>query len=253
MVKDAKGDVARVFIDGYITTAKDVENLAEGCAITVTGLASYDNTFKAPTGPFPRIRVRDRADVVCAAEHKCAVFKDIAGHWAQQSICYVVERDIMNGLDLEKGVFGPNENVTRGMVVTVLHRLEGAPAPKQAAKFTDLKQDWYRDAVAWAAENGIAKGRSDAVFDPDTAVTRAELVTFLMRYAQFKGEDVSGRDDLKQFTDRGAVPSWALDAMQWAVKAGVVNGVTTTTLVPRGTANRAQLATVLYRMMQKGA
>ena len=159
----------------------------------------------------------------------------------------------MNGLDLEKGVFGPNENVTRGMVVTVLHRLEGAPAPKQAAKFTDLKQDWYRDAVAWAAENGIAKGRSDAVFDPDAAVTRAELVTFLMRYAQFKGEDVSGRDDLKQFTDRGAVPSWALDAMQWAVKAGVVNGVTTTTLVPGGTANRAQLATVLARMMQKGA
>ena len=253
MVKDAKGDVARVFIDGYITTAKDVENLAEGVQITVTGLASYDDTFKAPTGPFPRIRVRDRADVVCTAKHKCAVFKDIEGHWAQQSICYVVEHDIMNGLDLEKGVFGPNENVTRGMVVTVLHRLEGAPAPKQAAKFTDLKQDWYRDAVAWAAENGIAKGRSDAVFDPDAAVTRAELVTFLMRYAQFKGEDVSGRDDLKQFTDRGAVPSWALDAMQWAVKAGVVNGVTTTTLVPGGTANRAQLATVLARMMQKGA
>ena len=65
MVKDAKGDVARVFIDGYITTAEDVKNLKVGCEITVTGISSYDNTFNAPEGPFPRIRIRDRADIVC--------------------------------------------------------------------------------------------------------------------------------------------------------------------------------------------
>ena len=69
MVKDADGNVARVFIDGYITTAKEVANLIVGHEITVTGIASYDNTFNAPEGPFPRIRIRDRADVVIAAEH----------------------------------------------------------------------------------------------------------------------------------------------------------------------------------------
>jgi LPXTG-motif cell wall-anchored protein len=67
MVKDEKGDVVRVFIDGYITTDEDVKNLKKGCKITVTGLASYDDTFNAPEGPFPRIRIRDRADVVCTA------------------------------------------------------------------------------------------------------------------------------------------------------------------------------------------
>jgi hypothetical protein len=262
MVKDAAGDVVRVFIDGYITTDKDVENLAEGCEITVTGLASYDDTFKAPDGPFPRIRIRDRADVICKSaesggeptqEHKCAVFKDIVGHWAQKSICYVVENDIMNGLDLEKGVFGPNSTTSRAMVVTVLYRMAGSPKVQGETAFTDLTREWYKSAVLWANQNGIAKGRSETQFKPDEPVTRAELVTFLMRYVQFTGEDVSGRDDLSRFTDRADVPGWASDAMQWAVKEGVITGVTATTLVPRAESNRAQLATVLARLLQKGA
>ena len=256
MVRDAKGDVARVFIDGYITTAKDVENLAKGAEITVTGLASYDDTFNAPTGPFPRIRIRDRADVVVQAsepQHKCAVFKDIVGHWAQQDICYVVENDIMNGVDMEKGIFAPNETTTRAMVVTVLYRMAGSPAVEGEIPFKDVTKDWYKNAVLWATQTGVTNGRSAAIFAPDEPVTRAELVTFLMRYAKLTGADVTGRDDLKQFTDRGDVPAWALDAMQWAVKESIVGGMTPTTLVPGAASNRAQLATVLSRMMQKGA
>ena len=181
------------------------------------------------------------------------MFKDIIGHWAQPYICYVVERDIMNGMDLEKGIFAPGGTVTRGMVVTVLYRLAGEPDVKGTCPFTDLEQDWYYDAVLWASQTGITKGRSATEFAPDVPVFRDELVTFIMRYTAFTGKDVSGRDDLKQFTDRGAVPSWALDAMQWAVKEGVVSGMTPTTLEPRRTSTRAQLATVLTRMMQKGA
>ena len=256
MVKDAEGDVARVFIDGYITTSKDVENLAKGAEITVTGLASYDDTFKAPDGPFPRIRIRDRADVVVQAsepQHKCAVFKDIVGHWAQQDICYVVENDIMNGVDMEKGIFAPNGTTTRAMVVAVLYRLAGSPSVEGKTAFTDLTQKWYQNAVLWATQTGVTNGRSATTFAPDAAVTRAELVTFLMRYAKLTGADVTGRDDLKQFTDRGDVPAWAFDAMQWAVKEGIISGMTPTTLVPGASSNRAQLATVLSRMMQKGA
>ena len=102
-------------------------------------------------------------------------------------------------------------------------------------------------------QNGITKGRSETQFAPDADVTRSELATFLMRYAQFKGMDVSGRDDLKQFTDSGKVPAWALDAMQWAVSEEIVNGMTPTTLEPGGNANRAQFVVMLYRMMQEGA
>ena len=283
MVKDENGDVARVFIDGYITTGNEVANLENGCSISVTGLASYDDTFKAPDGPFPRIRIRDRADVICEPveptepttpteptvptepttptkpttptepEHKCAVFKDIIGHWAQPYICYVVERDIMNGTDMEHGIFDPNGTVTRGMVVTVLYRLAGEPDVKGTCPFTDLTADWYYDAVLWASQTGITKGRSATEFAPDVPVFRDELVTFIMRYTAFTGKDVSERDDLAAFKDRGAVPDWALDAMQWAVKTGIVNGMTPTTLEPRSTSTRGQLATVLTRMMQKGA
>ena len=81
-------------------------------------------------------------------------------------------------------------------------------------------------------------------------MTRAELATFLMRYAAWSKQDISARDDLSAYTDRADVPEWAADAMQWVVKTGVINGMTETTLVPAGTATRAQLATVLSRMMQ---
>lgn len=181
-------------------------------------------------------------------EHKCLKFTDI-DMWAHDSICYVVERDVMNGMS--ETLFQPETNVTRAMVVTVLYRMEGASAPQGETVFTDVPADaWYADAVAWAAKSGITNGRSETIFAPEENVTRAELVTFLMRFAAWNKQDVSMRDDLSRFTDRDDVPAWATDAMQWAVRTGVIAGMTETTLVPGGTANRAQLATVLTRMMQ---
>ena len=127
----------------------------------------------------------------------------------------------MNGTDMEHGIFDPNGTVTRGMVVTVLYRLAGEPDVKGTCPFTDLTADWYYDAVLWASQTGITKGRSATEFAPDVPVFRDELVTFIMRYTAFTGKDVSERDDLAAFKDRGAVPDWALDAMQWAVKTGI--------------------------------
>ena len=181
-------------------------------------------------------------------EHKCAKFTDI-DMWAHDSICYVVERDIMNGMS--ETLFAPETKVSRAMVVTVLYRLEGASAPAAQTAFTDVPEGaWYADAVAWAVKSGITNGRSATSFAPDADVTRAELATFLMRYAAWSKQDISARDDLSAYTDRADVPEWAADAMQWAVKTGVINGMTETTLVPAGTATRAQLATVLERIMK---
>lgn len=252
LVQDAQGGVARVFIDGYITKDADVQNLAVGAEITVTGLASYDNTFHAPDGPFPRIRVRDRADVVCGdvVTHKCDAFKDI-NMWAKDSICYMVEHDYMNGVSTSK--FQPNVTTTRAMMVTVLYRIAGEPDVSGLRNpFRDVANgQWYTDAVVWAAANGIAKGMSAATFDPTGTMTRAQMATFLMRYAEYQKQDTSARADLSGYTDAASVPGWAANAMQWAVAGGIVNGMTAKTLVPGGSSTRAQLATVVARYLTK--
>lgn len=250
LVKDAAGNVARVFIDGYITTAKDVENLAAGAEITVTGLASYDDTFNAPDGPFARIRVRDRADVVCGAVHKCAAFTDI-DMWARSSICFVVERDIMNGTSAT--TFEPETHASRAMMVTVLYRMAGEPDVTGLENpFADVPAGtWYTDAVVWAASTGITLGKSATEFDPETDMTRAEMAVFLMRYAAMKEQDVTQRAALTDFTDAADAPVWAADAMQWAVAEGLVNGMGNGTIAPNGCATRAQLATVLQRYLSK--
>lgn len=250
LVKDAAGNVARVFIDGYITTAKDVENLAVGAAITVTGLASYDDTFNAPDGPFARIRVRDRADVVCGGVHKCAAFTDI-DMWAHDSICFVAENDIMNGMSAT--TFEPETHASRAMMVTVLYRMAGEPDVSELDNpFADVAPSaWYADAVVWAASTGITLGKSATEFVPEADVTRAEMAVFLMRYAALKEQDVTQRAALTDFTDAASVPAWAVEAMQWAVAEGLVNGMGDGTIEPNGCATRAQIATILQRYLSK--
>lgn len=250
LVKDAAGNVARVFIDGYITTAKDVENLAVGAEITVTGLASYDDTFNAPDGPFARIRVRDRADVVCGGVHKCAAFTDI-DMWAHDSICFVAENDIMNGMSAT--TFEPETHASRAMMVTVLYRMAGEPDVSGLDNpFADVAPGaWYADAVVWAASTGITLGKSATEFVPEADVTRAEMAVFLMRYAALKEQDVTQRAALTDFTDAASVPAWAVEAMQWAVAEGLVNGMGDGTIEPNGCATRAQIATILQRYLSK--
>ena len=250
LVKDAAGNVARVFIDGYITTAKDVENLAVGAEITVTGLASYDDTFNAPDGPFARIRVRDRADVVCGGVHKCAAFTDI-DMWAHDSICFVAENDIMNGMSAT--TFEPETHASRAMMVTVLYRMAGEPDVSGLDNpFADVAPSaWYADAVVWAASTGITLGKSATEFVPEADVTRAEMAVFLMRYAALKEQDVTKRAALTDFTDAASVPAWAVEAMQWAVAEGLVNGMGDGTIEPNGCATRAQIATILQRYLNQ--
>ena len=180
--------------------------------------------------------------------HKCARFTDI-DMWAHDSICYVVERDIMLGVS--DTLFAPTDKVSRAMVVTVLYRLAGAPAISAPAGFTDVEADsWYADAVSWAAETGITRGVSETKFAPHADVTRVELVTFLMRYAAYQKQDVSARGDLAGYTDTDDIPEWAMPAMQWAVGTGLIRGTSATTLEPAGASDRAQLAAVLERMMR---
>ena len=248
LVAGEDGYVARVFIDGYITTDQEIANLALGCEITVTGLASYDNTFK---GNPHRIRVRDRADVVCtpAQDDPSSLFTDVeSGRYYSDAIDYVVRGGLMIGM--EEGYFGINETLTRAQLVTVLYRLEGSQdVSGVTVSFQDLNaESYYMPAVIWAADTGLVLGRSAEVFDPDAPVTRQELVTILYRYCGYKGYDQTITATLEGFEDAAQVNRYAREPMQWALTNGIVKGTTVTTLSPRDPATRAHAATIFYRL-----
>ena len=147
--------------------------------------------------------------------------------------------------------FGPNIDTTRGMIVTILYRLENQPAGAETAVFGDVKAtQYYANAIAWANANGIVTGYGNGLFGPNDAITREQMAAILYRYAQYKGYDVSAVSDLTAFSDAANVSGYAVDAMKWANAAGLINGVTSSTLVPENSAVRAQAASILMRFCE---
>ena len=177
-------------------------------------------------------------------------FTDVpASHWAHDDITYVYENDLMNGTD--GSLFSPESTTTRAQVVTVLYRLAGQPAADWENPFWDVPASaWFHDAVTWAWENDITGGVSSTHFGAGNAVTREQLATFLYRYAQDQGYDTSARADLSGYSDAGLVSSYATEALSWANATGLIIGTTATTLSPKGSATRAQVATILSRFCQ---
>ena len=173
-------------------------------------------------------------------------FADVAaGDWYYDAVAYVYVHNIMNGTDASH--FSPDQPTTRGMIVTMLHRLEGSPAALPAA-FQDVSDEaYYAGPVSWAASNNLVNGVGENRFDPETPITREQLAAILYRFAQYKGLDVTARADLSRFPDADKVSSYARDAMSWAVAVGLVNG-SDGKLVPGGDAARAQVATIFQRM-----
>ncbi len=178
-------------------------------------------------------------------------FTDVDGHWALDAIRYAYENKLFNGVsDTE---FAPNTAMTRGMLVTVLYRLEGEPAVTAKADFTDVAEDqWYAKAVAWAAENEIVKGYG-TTFGPNDLVTREQMATILLRYATWKQYDTTSGKSLSDYADYAEISGWATAALEWANAEGLILGRTETTIVPQGDATRAEVATILMRFIEKFA
>ena len=171
------------------------------------------------------------------------------GDWFYENVGYVYENGLMNGVS--ETLFEPNGTVTRGMIVTILHRLEGEPESDYDMLFTDVaEQQWYTGAVRWAAGEGIVTGVSATEFAPDDPITREQFAAILWRYAQSKGYDVSASADLTGFLDYGQISEYALPALQWAVGAGVMSGRGDGILAPQGTATRAEAAAMLMRFAE---
>ncbi len=183
------------------------------------------------------------------------VFTDMPGveEWSHAGIDFAVSQGLFNGMS--ETTFAPNKTMTRAMLVTVLWRNAGEPEA-QEAEFTDVAAGkWYTEAVAWAAEQGVVNGYDDGTFRPDNQITREQLATILFRYVKLTEMDPAERAELDSFPDAEDVQSYALEAMQWAVAKGLVNGVYNkhedqTYLLPGGSATRAQVATILMRFLQ---
>lgn len=179
-------------------------------------------------------------------------FTDVeSSDWYYDAVQYVYENSMMSGTG--DSTFSPNTTTTRGMIVTVLHRLEGCPNAA-GTSFTDVDSGaYYATAVAWASSRGIVDGYGNGKFGPNDTITREQMATILYRYAVYSGYDVSAKGDLSQFADQASVSSYAAEAMAWAVDVGLISGVGNNTLAPRNGATRAQVAAILMRFCENVA
>jgi hypothetical protein len=172
-------------------------------------------------------------------------FADAQNHWAHDAIDFVISGGLFKGVSADS--FAPDATMTRAMFVTVLARYTGGES-NGTVSFGDIPDGkWYTNGVLWAAENGIVSGVGDGNFDPDGSVTREQLAVMLHNCAKFEGLDVSGDADMSAFADENGISAWARDALDWAVSGGLISGKPGGLLDPKGTATRAEVATILQR------
>ena len=164
------------------------------------------------------------------------------------AVAWAVEQGVTNGVSQTQ--FAPHQAISRQELVTMLYRYAGSPEMTGETSFSDVREGrYFYQAVIWAEKNQIANGYPDGTFQPNQNITREQMVTMLFRYVQSQDGDNGLRDDLAAFEDRDKVSNFAKAPMEWAVANRVVNGMTATTLAPKGQATRAQTATVLYRTL----
>ena len=170
--------------------------------------------------------------------------------WFYNDAMFVYKNGLMLGTS--KTLFSPHGTVTRGMMATILWRMEGSLAPKDENSFTDVEAGmWYADAITWTTANGIFAGYSKDKFGPDDPVTREQLTAIFYRYADYKGYKLTVTGNLDKFEDADKITDYAKTVMQWAVGNGLIKGKSENLLDPQGTATRAEIAAMLHRFVEK--
>ena len=247
------GYAAKDAVSGKLATlhfAYDRSTCPISTTVTVSTLEENEDTDRASEN----VTLKLRDVVVIPSEPGKPTepdfpFKDVTtDHPFYEDIKYVYEKGLMQGVS--EDIFQSGTTTTRGMIATILYRMEGEPVVKNASSFKDVADGmFYTKAVAWAAANGIVNGYADGTFQPDQTISREQMAAILYRYAQYKGCDVSVGEDtnILSYTDAAQVAEYAIPAFQWAVGAGIINGTTATTLSPKGSATRGQVAAILHR------
>lgn len=240
-----KGDW--VYITAYPDEGYEVDSVTVtdslGRSVKVTEL-SYDYFLFTMPGTSVDVKVTFRAK-------DYDVFYDVSrGDWYYKAVRFVHEKGIMEGTGTH--YFSPEADLSRGMLATILYRLEGSPSVSGYSGFADVADTaYYAKAVAWAKANGIVNGVTATAYEPDTAVTREELAAILCRYAAFKGKDTAiSYDYLAGFSDANTSHVYARPALNWAVAYDIINGQGNGVLAPRATATRAEVAQVLMNYLE---
>ena len=166
--------------------------------------------------------------------------------WAREYIRWAYAMGYMGSTSRYRQEFSPYGTVTRAQIVTILYNMEGRPQVP-AASFTDLREDWYREAVGWAQSKGVVTGKTATLFAPNDPVTREQFAAILYRYASYKSKDLSRRGDLSVFTDAEKILPYARSAFVWAVGSEIIQGKGNGILDPKGSTNRAEAAVMMYK------
>lgn len=229
---------------GYSVSSVTVTT-ADGDTIPVTAAGDDRYTF---TMPAERVTVQ----VIFNAQSQTLPFTDLAENaWYLPAVNYVYQNGLMEGTAAD--TFSPNATTSRGMIVTILYRLEKEPAVAGENPFSDVADGaYYKDAITWAATENIVTGYSTDTFLPNGEISREELATILHRYVMYKDLDntTDSTDALQRYTDIDEIASYAVPAFQWALASGVMEGTSDTTLEPQATATRAEAATMLMRLCE---
>lgn len=272
---------AQTVADGKLVVTFDAEKLAYvdtrawsdqvTLSVNPTGgkvTLAFASAEAAPKGELFTLRFHTTADAVVAIDGSSYI-SGVKGSLAQQirvcpstqfldvrylatevheAVDYMVANGYMNGMS--DTMFGPNMNLSRGMMVTILYRIAGNPPVSGSHPFVDVPNgEYYADAVLWAAEKGITDGVDDTHFAPSRPLTRQELVTFLHRFAGVMGYDRTASTSLDAYTDAVRIQPYAVEAFRWAVAEGVVQGTSETTLDPTGATTRAQISLMVSRLL----
>ena len=232
----AKGEQIGNLYAVYVDDAGKVEWITK---------SSYDASLKAvvfETGHFSVYGV--------GYKNSALAFTDITGHWAADNILFVASRGLLSGTS--DTTFSPGTGMTRGMFVTALGRLAGInPDSYKTGKFTDVKADaYYAPYVNWAAQTGIVEGVTAITFAPDTNINREQMAVIMANYAKKLGYDLPRTIKAVTFADNANISSWAKDAVRAMQQAGILAGKNGNKFDPKGTATRAEVATVLRRFVE---
>ena len=258
------GDNGTISVDRYategdnvtITVSPDEAYLLDELTVTANGkeVEVKDNgdgtyTFKMPSADAKIVvTFAEDPDWEPEPEEPAMPFTDVNDNdWFYDVVLYAYDNGLMTGVSATE--FAPNQTTTRGMIVSMLARLEGVTSAEDAGFADVAANDWYATAVNWAASVGVVNGYEDNTFRPNAPITREQMAAILYNYADYKGYDVSARADLSDYADAASISSWAEDVLAWANAEGLINGMTATTIDPQGATTRAQTAAMFERFL----
>ena len=248
-------EIEKVLVDGVSVGAVSSYTFSAVTAehtISVTFKKSADAPAPVDPKPMPSIPSKEPAKPSQNPDAGPTLpFTDVTeGAWYRDAVEYLYVNEIMNGVSQTS--FGPEQNMTRGMITTMLHRVDGKPFVSGNHPFLDAQAGYFASAIRWAQQKGIVMGTSATQFSPNAPMTREQLAVALYRYAKYLGRNTGRAVNLSGFEDGNAVSSYARDAMAWAVAEGLLTGVGSSRLAPTAPATRAQVAVILYRFLRAG-